>query len=181
MYAPSPFSVTILYQFFDKLAPFLASRVIIAGDSNAILDRNMDTSNCTRLPDSDLFPDQLTEIWRWRNPCTRHFILLKIKLLPPLLYVLRHSPIWIPKMIFTQFNSHVTTVAFCRVPVLLDFGVLYYRTHGLREAMPAHIFLRAFFDALTCPQLACIRLLQLCSGFESFLGGLLQNPAGCTF
>lgn len=45
--------MTILYQVYDKLAPFSASRALIVGDFNAILDRDMDTANPTRLPDPD--------------------------------------------------------------------------------------------------------------------------------
>lgn len=77
VYVPPQFLASILYRIYDKLAQFLASRVIIVGDFNAILDRELDAFNPTRVLDTDLsyraLALQLTEIWRWRNPQVTQF------------------------------------------------------------------------------------------------------------
>lgn len=86
--------------------------------------------------------------------------ILKMKLLPPFLYVMRHSLVWIPKSICKQFNSHVTSLQWGSCP--LDSGYLYYMGPGLREAWPVLISFYTF--KLQCSLLDHITYLCSCSG-----------------
>lgn len=65
IYVPPPFSKSILYTVCDRLSPYVVTRLIKAGDFNGIQDRTLDTSNPTRLPDSELgqWAEALLKVW----------------------------------------------------------------------------------------------------------------------
>lgn len=69
------FSLSILYDLLEKLAPHSPSQILIAGDFNNILDYSLDTSNPQRAPNHELShwaaAANLTELWKWKHPTDR--------------------------------------------------------------------------------------------------------------